>query len=187
MSRSRYTPAVPIVRYKDKSPRFGENVFVDPTAVIIGDVELLDHANVWPGAVLRGDTERITLGRETSFQDNSVAHTDPGFPISVGDRCVIGHGVVLHGTTVNSDCLIGMGSTLLNGTVIGDHSIVGANSLVTQEKTFPPRSLILGSPAVRVRELNDEDLETLTELLERYKRRSLEYLELGLGTKLPPA
>jgi carbonic anhydrase/acetyltransferase-like protein (isoleucine patch superfamily) len=115
-----------------------------------------------------------------------VAHTDPGFPISVGDRCVIGHGVVLHGATVSDDCLIGMGSTLLDGAAIGDHSIVGANSLITQGKTFPPRSLIMGSPASRVRELTDADLETLTELLQRYKRRSLEYIELGLGTKLPP-
>ena len=178
---------MPIVTYKDKAPRFGENVFVDPTAVIIGDVELLDYANVWPGAVLRGDTERITLGRETSFQDNSVAHTDPGFPISVGDRCVIGHGVVLHGTTVSDDCLIGTGSTLLDGSAIGDHSIVGANSLVTEGETFPPRSLITGSPARRVRTLTDADLETLTELLERYKRRSMEYIELGLGAKLPPS
>jgi carbonic anhydrase/acetyltransferase-like protein (isoleucine patch superfamily) len=178
---------VPIVSYKDKSPRFGESVFVDPTAVIIGDVELLDHVNVWPGAVLRGDTERITLGRDTCFQDNSVAHSDPGFPISVGDRCVVGHGVVVHGAIVGADCLIGMGSTLLNGSVIGDHSIVGANSLVTQGKAFPPRSLIVGSPAARVRELTDADLEKLTEELQLYKQRSLEYIELGLGTKLPPA
>jgi carbonic anhydrase/acetyltransferase-like protein (isoleucine patch superfamily) len=175
---------VPIVRYKDKSPRFGENVFVDPTAVIIGDVELLDHANVWPGAVLRGDTERITLGRETSFQDNSVAHTDPGFPISVGDRCVIGHGVVLHGTTVSHDCLIGMGSTLLNGCEIGDECIVGANSLVTQGKKFPPRSLIMGSPAKAVREVSDEDLAPRAELHDRYVRRSASYAELGLAADL---
>jgi carbonic anhydrase/acetyltransferase-like protein (isoleucine patch superfamily) len=176
---------VPIITYKNKAPRFGRHVFVDPTAVIIGDVVLHDHANVWPGAVLRGDSENITLGRETSFQDNSVAHTDPHFPITIGDRCLIGHGVVMHGVTIGNDCLIGMGSTLLNGVVVSDHCIVGAHSLLTEGKEFPPRSLIMGSPARRVRELTDEDLAELAEELRSYQARSREYLELGLGAKLP--
>jgi carbonic anhydrase/acetyltransferase-like protein (isoleucine patch superfamily) len=176
---------MPIVPYKDKAPQFGQSVFVDPMAVIIGDVVLGDNVNIWPGAVLRGDTERITLGRETSFQDNSVAHADPAYPITIGERCVIGHGVVVHGATIGDYCLIGMGSTLLNGAVIGDHSIVGANALVTQNKTFPPRSMILGSPARRVRAATDEDLAELLELYERYRQRSLDYIELGLGLKLP--
>ncbi len=176
---------MPIVPYKDKSPQFGREIFVDPTAVVIGDVVLGDNVNVWPGAVLRGDTERIILGKETSFQDNSVAHTDPNFPITIGERCVVGHGVVVHGATVGDYCLIGMGSTLLNGAVIDHHSIVGANSLVTQNKVFPPYSMILGSPARLVREIGDEDLTELVELCERYRKRSLEYIELGLGLKIP--
>jgi len=175
---------MPIVPYKDKSPQFGREIFVDPTAVVIGDVVLGDNVNVWPGAVLRGDTERIILGKETSFQDNSVAHTDPNFPITIGERCVVGHGVVVHGATVGDYCLIGMGSTLLNGAVIDHHSIVGANSLVTQNKVFPPYSMILGSPARLVREIGDEDLTELVELCERYRKRSLEYIELGLGLKI---
>ena len=93
--------------------------------------------------------------------------------------------MVLHGASVAGGSLIGMGSTLLNGVVIGEHSIVGANSLVTEGKTFPPRSLIVGSPARLVRERTDEDLRAVIELCERYKRRSLEYIEQGLGTKLP--
>lgn len=176
---------MPIVPYKDKSPQFGREIFVDPTAVVIGDVVLGDNVNVWPGAVLRGDTERIILGRGTSFQDNSVAHTDPSYPITIGERCVVGHGVVVHGATVGDYCLIGMGSTLLNGAVIDHHSIVGANSLVTQHKVFPPYSMILGSPARLVREIGDEDLAELIELCERYRMRSLEYIELGLGLKIP--
>ena len=180
---------MPIVPYKDKSPQFGREIFVDPTAVVIGDVVLGDNVNVWPGAVLRGDTERIILGKETSFQDNSVAHTDPNFPITIGERCVVGHGVVVHGATVGDYCLIGMGSTLLNGAVIDHHSIVGANSLVTQNKVFPPYSMILGSPARLVREIgvvySAELIAQLVELCERYRKRSLEYIELGLGLKIP--
>ena len=167
--------------YRDKVPSFGQDVFVDPAAVIIGDVVLEDGANVWPGAVLRGDVERITLGAQTSFQDNSVAHTDLGFPITVGPDCVIGHNVTLHGATVGARCLIGMGAILLNGCQIGDECIVGAGALVTQGKVFPPRSLIVGSPAKVVREVTDDDLKPRAELRDRYARRSLAYLAEGLG------
>ena len=170
--------------YRDKVPSFGQDVFVDPAAVIIGDVVLEDGANVWPGAVLRGDVERITLGSQTSFQDNSVAHTDPGFPMVVGPSCVIGHGVILHGAKVGAGSLIGMGSTLLNGCDIGDESIVGANSLVTQGRVFAPRSLIMGSPAKLVREVSDDDLQVALELRGRYSRRSLEYIQLGLAADI---
>lgn len=170
--------------FKGRTPRFGEQVFVDRAAVIIGDVRLGDRVNVWPGAVLRGDVERISLGRETSFQDNSVAHCDPGYPLIVGECCVIGHGVVLHGARLGDHCQIGMGSTVLNGAVIGDHSIVGAGSLVTGGKVFPPRSLILGSPAMVVRSVAAEELEELDDLPQRYVRRALEYLNLGLGAAL---
>jgi carbonic anhydrase/acetyltransferase-like protein (isoleucine patch superfamily) len=172
--------------FRDKVPIFGAQVFVHPDATVIGDVVLGDGANLWPGAVLRGDVERIAFGDHVSFQDNSVAHCDPGFPVVAGPECIVGHGVVLHGATVGARCLIGMGSTLLNGCEIGDESIVGANALVTQGKTFPPRSLILGAPAKLVREVTDDDLAARVELSGRYARRSLEYLELGLGVDLSP-
>lgn len=174
-----------IMAFKGRLPRFGERVFVGHTAVIIGDVRLGDRVNVWPGAVLRGDVEPIDLGRETSFQDNSVAHCDPGFPLIVGECCVIGHGVILHGARIGNHCQIGMGSTVLNGAAIGDHSIVGAGSLVTGGKVFPPRSLIMGSPARVVRSVTAEELEELENLPERYVKRALEYLNLGLGAVLP--
>lgn len=173
-----------ISAFGDKVPSFGKDVFVHPDATVIGDVVLEDGANLWPGAVLRGDVERIRLGSHASFQDNSVAHTDPGYPVVVGPDCVVGHGVILHGATVGARCLIGMGSTLLNGCVIGDESIVGANSLVTQGKEFPPRSLIMGSPARVVREVTDADLAPRAELRDRYARRSLRYAELGLAADL---
>ena len=151
--------------------------------MLIGDVVLDDGASVWPGAVLRGDVERITLGAHTSFQDNSVAHTDPGFPRDVGPDCVIGHNVILHGATIGARCLIGMGAILLNGCEIGDECIVGAGALVTQGKSFPPRSLIIGSPAKVVREVTDDDLEPRVELRDRYARRALAYLQAGLGSR----
>jgi len=170
--------------FADKVPVFGADVFIDLDATIIGDVLLEQGANVWPGAVLRGDVERITLGAHTTFQDNSVAHTDPGLPVIVGPDCVVGHAVILHGAVVGARCLIGMGSTLLNGCRIGEESIVGANALVTQGKEFPPRSLIIGSPAKVVREVTDEDLAPRLELRDRYARRSARYLELGLAADL---
>jgi carbonic anhydrase/acetyltransferase-like protein (isoleucine patch superfamily) len=172
---------VPLFSFNEKTPVLGRDAFVFTTAVLIGDVTLDEGANVWPGAVLRGDVEPIRLGAHTSFQDNSVAHTDPGYPITVGPDCVIGHNVVLHGATVGARCLIGMGAILLNGCVIGDECIVGAGALVTQGKVFPPRSLIIGSPAKAVREVSDDDLRPRAELRDRYARRALAYLEAGMG------
>jgi carbonic anhydrase/acetyltransferase-like protein (isoleucine patch superfamily) len=175
---------VTISPFKDKEPVFGEDVFVHRTATVIGDVVLEDGANVWPGAVLRGDVERITLGAHASFQDNSVAHSDPGYPVTIGSDCIVGHGVIVHGATIGARCLIGMGSTLLNGCVIGEESIVGANSLVTQGTMFPPRSLIMGAPAKFVRVVTDEDLAPRAELRDRYVQRALDYIEQGLGADL---
>ena len=170
--------------FGDRVPVFAPDAYVHPDATIIGDVVLEDGANVWPGAVLRGDVERILLGTQTSFQDNSVAHADPGFPVTIGRECIVGHGVIVHGATIGARCLIGMGSTLLNGCEIGDESILGANSLVTQGKKFPPRSLIMGSPAKVVREVTDEDLKPLAELHDGYARLSRRYAELGLAADL---
>jgi carbonic anhydrase/acetyltransferase-like protein (isoleucine patch superfamily) len=173
-----------IQAFADRVPFFAADAYVHTDATIIGDVVLEGGANVWPGAVLRGDVERIVIGARSSFQDNSVAHSDPGFPVVVGPECVVGHGVIVHGATIGPRCLIGMGSTLLNGCEIGEESIVGANALVTQGKKFPPRSLIVGSPAKVVREVTDDDLEPRLELCDRYMRRSRRYEELGLGADL---
>lgn len=172
--------------YKDKRPEFGRAVYVDVECVIIGDVVIERGANVWPGAVLRGDVERITIGAETSVQDNAVLHCDPSYPMLIGQRVVIGHGAILHGATIGDDALVGMGSTLLNGCVIGSQSIVAAGSLVTQGKVFPPRSMIMGAPAKLVRELTDEDVAKAGELHARYFRRAQELLDMGVGADLAP-
>jgi carbonic anhydrase/acetyltransferase-like protein (isoleucine patch superfamily) len=172
--------------YKDTWPQFGRAVYIDVDAVIIGDVVIERGANIWPGAVLRGDVERITIGAETSVQDNSVLHCDPGYPMLIGQKAVIGHGAILHGATVGDGVLVGMGALLLNGCTIGSQSIVAAGSLVTQGKVFPPRSMIMGAPATLVRELTDDDVEKAGELHARYLRRAQELLDLGVGADLAP-
>jgi len=173
-----------ITAFGERLPVFGHAAFVHPDATVIGDVVLEDGANVWPGAVLRGDLERITLGANTSLQDNCVAHTDAGHPLVVGPDCVIGHGVILHGATVGARCLVGMGSTLLTGCEIGDDCVIGADSLVTEGKRFPARSVIVGSPARVVREVAQDDLAGVAELRDHYVQRSRRYAELGLAADL---
>jgi carbonic anhydrase/acetyltransferase-like protein (isoleucine patch superfamily) len=129
--------------------------WIAETAVLIGRVRLKTDASVWWGAVLRGDNEWIEIGERSQIQDNSTIHTDPGFPATIGTECVIGHNVILHGCTIGSHSLIGMGAIILNGARIGRHCIVGAGALVTEGKEFPDKSLIVGSPARVVRAVDD--------------------------------
>jgi carbonic anhydrase/acetyltransferase-like protein (isoleucine patch superfamily) len=132
--------------------------FIAPDARLVGDVLIESEASIWFGAVLRAEYERIHIGPRSNVQDRVVMHVDPGFPLRLGANVSIGHGAIVHGCTVEDGALIGMGATVMNGAVIGHSSIVGANALVTQGTIFPPRSLILGSPAKRVRELTDEEV-----------------------------
>ena len=125
--------------------------WIAPTATLIGKVRLKVDASVWFGAVLRGDNEWIELGERSQIQDNATLHTDPGFPITIGANCVIGHNVILHGCMIGENSLIGMGAILLNGAKIGAGSLVGAGALITEGKSFPENSLIVGSPAKAVR------------------------------------
>ena len=135
--------------------------YVTESAVLIGRVRLKAETSVWFGAVLRGDNEWIELGERSQIQDNATLHTDPGFPLTIGRDCVIGHNVVLHGCTVGDNSLIGMGAILLNGATIGTNSLVGAGALVTEGKSFPDNSLIVGSPAKVIRALDDAAIERL--------------------------
>lgn len=129
--------------------------FVAPGAHLIGRVALHEDANVWFGCVLRGDNEWITIGARTNIQDNSVLHTDMGFPLTIGTDCTIGHNVILHGCVIGDSTLIGMGATILNGARIGANCLVGANALITEGKEFPDNSLIVGAPAKVARTLDD--------------------------------
>ncbi len=135
--------------------------WIAPNAVLIGRVRLLKNASVWFGAVLRGDNDWITIGENSNVQDNSVIHTDPGLPVTLGSNVTVGHKVILHSTTVGDNSLIGMGATLLNRSKIGAHCVVGANSLVAEGKEYPDGSLIVGAPARLVRALTDEQKQRL--------------------------
>ena len=151
-----------IQRYRDKTPRIHPTAWVHPMATVIGDVTLGPGVSIWPGVVLRGDCGPIVIGAHTNVQDGTVIHTTQDWSVTtIGERVTVGHGVILHGCKVADDCLVGMGSTLLDNSEIGDHSIVGAGALVTVGKKLPPRSMIMGSPAVVVREVNAKNLEQI--------------------------
>src|SRR4029453_10897814 len=121
--------------------------YIAESAAVIGRVRLKAEASVWFGAVVGGDNEWIELGERSQIQDNAVLHTDPGFPLKIGDNCVIGHNVVLHGCTIAANSLIGMGTVVLNGARIGRNCLIGAGAVVPEGKEFPDNSLILGAPA----------------------------------------
>ncbi|MFM1979119.1 MAG: hypothetical protein RLZ68_384 [Pseudomonadota bacterium] len=143
------------------APRLGVNTWVADSAQVMGNVELGENASVWFGAVIRGDTECIRIGRNTNIQDASVLHADVGKPLTLGDNVTVGHQVMLHGCTVGDGSLIGIGAIVLNGAKIGKGCIVGAGSLVTEGKEFPDGSMIIGSPAKVVRELSAEQQQGL--------------------------
>lgn len=148
------------MRYQSFEPKVHPLAYVHPSAQLIGEVEVGEEASVWPTCVLRGDNGAIRIGARTSFQDGSIAHATLGqSKTTVGDECTIGHRVVLHGCTVADHCLVGIGSTLLDGVELGEWCFVAAGSLLTPNRKFPPKSFILGSPAKAVREVNAKDME----------------------------
>ncbi|MEA2092340.1 MAG: gamma carbonic anhydrase family protein [Campylobacterota bacterium] len=164
------------LNYKDLKPKLGNNTWVAPSADIIGDVTCGSECSIWFGTVVRGDVHYIKIGDRVSIQDLSMVHVthykkadkSDGNPTIIGNDVTIGHRVMLHGCTIEDACLIGMSATILDGAVIGKESIVGAGSLVTKNKVFPPRSLIMGSPAKVVRELSDAEVEELYASASRY-------------------
>jgi carbonic anhydrase/acetyltransferase-like protein (isoleucine patch superfamily) len=149
--------------------------WVADSASVIGRVRLSTDASVWFGSVLRGDNEWIEIGERTQIQDNATLHTDPGFPITVGADCVIGHNVILHGCTVASNSLIGMGAIVLNGARIGKNCLVGAGALVTEGKNFPDNSLIVGAPARAIRTLDEKAHAMIAAGADIYVRRWQRY------------
>jgi carbonic anhydrase/acetyltransferase-like protein (isoleucine patch superfamily) len=149
--------------------------WIAESASVIGRVRLKPEASVWFGAVLRGDNEWIEVGERSQIQDNSTLHTDPGFPIFIGEDCVIGHNVVLHGCTIGSNSLIGMGAIMLNGAKIGRNCLVGAGALITEGKEFPDNSLIVGSPARAPRTVDKNASEMILEGADLYVRRWKQY------------
>lgn len=146
-----------ILTFKDKKPDYQKAAFIAPNAAVVGDVILEEGSSVWFAASLRADFDSIHIGKNTNIQDGAVIHVDESAPASIGENVTVGHNAVLHGCTVQDNCLIGMGAVVLNRAVIGKGSVVGAGSLVTENKEFPPGSLIIGSPAKAIRQIRDED------------------------------
>ena len=142
--------------------------FVADNATVLGSVILKHNASVWYNAVVRGDNDPIVIGANSNVQDGSVLHTDAGIPLTLGDYVTVGHLVMLHGCTVDDNSLIGIKTVILNHAVIGKNCIVGANSLITEGKTFPDNSLILGAPARVVRQLRDEEVAAVKRMAEHY-------------------
>lgn len=159
-------------------PTIAGNAFVAAEATIIGRAELADEVSVWPGAVIRADNEPVTIGAGSNVQEGAVLHTDPGCPLTLGAGVTVGHQAMLHGCNVGDGALIGIQAVILNHASIGAESLVAAGALVTEGKQFPPRSLILGSPAKAVRELTDEEVKNLRANAEDYVRRSARYRTL---------
>jgi len=151
-----------------KAPQLGSGAWVAESASVIGDVSLGDNASVWYGAVVRGDVERITIGRNSNVQDGSVLHADFGVPLVVGDNVTIGHQCMLHGCTVGDGALIGIQAVVLNHARIGRNCVVGAGSVVTEGKEFPDNSLIVGSPAKVIRTLDADGVAKLAHLAPHY-------------------
>lgn len=143
--------------YCGVEPMLDKGVYVADGAKVIGEVELKEGANIWYNAVLRGDVAKIVIGKNSNIQDNSTVHVDSDVPVIIGDYVTVGHNAVIHACIIEDDCLIGMGATILDGAVIGKGSIVGANSLVTGNTVIPPNSLVLGSPAKVVKEIDKQD------------------------------
>ncbi len=161
---------MPIYAIDDKQPTFDdrETNFIAPDAVIIGNTRLGRDVSVWFGAVIRGDNDAITIGDRSNVQENTIMHTDPGYPLSIGSGCTIGHKVMLHGCTIGDNTLIGMGAIVLNGAKIGKNCLVGAGALVTEGKEFPDNSLIMGQPAKVVRTLDEAQARRLSAGAEHY-------------------
>lgn len=171
-----------LLPHGDARPELHPSAFVAPGAYVIGKVSLAESSSVWYGAVLRGDTEPITIGARTNVQDGSVFHADPGFPATVGEGCVIGHRAIIHGCEIEDGCLIGMNATVLNGAKIGAGSIVAAGAVVPEGREFPPGSLIVGIPAKAVRDVSEEQAQDIERGAREYVERAAAHMaSLGGG------
>jgi carbonic anhydrase/acetyltransferase-like protein (isoleucine patch superfamily) len=161
----------------DESPELPADglYWVAETATVVGRVRLHSEVSIWYGSVLRGDNEWIDIGSHSQIQDNCTLHTDPGFPLSIGQDCVIGHNVVLHGCAIGDKTLIGMGAIVLNGAKIGANCLVGAGALITEGKEFPDGTVILGAPAKAVRETDEKARAMIARAAEVYVKRWKRY------------
>lgn|GEM_PF-139707 len=164
-----------ISRFQQHSPHIADTAFVAPNATLIGDVHMADHASLWFSAVIRGDTAPIRIGEGSNIQDLCVLHADPGFPLTMGRNITVGHRAILHGCTLEDDCLIGMGAIVMNGAKIGRGSIVAAGAVVLENALIPPFSLVAGMPAKPVKTFGEEIIVKIRESAEHYREKATLY------------
>lgn len=168
-------------RYLAKSPNLHPTVFIARGAAIIGDVQIGARSSVWFNSVLRGDIQSITIGEGTNIQDGTIIHLENNIPAVVGNYVTVGHRALLHACTVEDEVLVGMGAIILDGAKIGSQSIIGAQALVTKNTEIPPRSLVIGAPAKVVRQLRQEEIDSLRPQAEKYAALGEHYLKGGYG------
>jgi len=161
-------------------PTIHSTAFVHPLAVVIGHVTLGARVSVWPTAVIRGDSDTIDIGDDSNVQDGTVIHADEGVPTRIGKRVGIGHRAIVHGTTIEDDCLIGMGSILLNGVHVGTGSVIGAGAVCREGMQIPPNSLVVGVPAVVKRQTTQEERERVRRTVESYLELQIRHRDGGL-------
>jgi len=164
-----------IYRLGEDTPRIAASAWVADSAQVIGRVELAEETSVWFGAILRGDNEWMRIGRGSNVQDGSVLHSDPGFPLTLGENVTVGHMVMLHGCSIGDGTLVGIQAVILNGAKIGRNCLVGAGALVTEGKEFPDNTLIVGAPAKAVKELSPEQAARLRHAAAHYVENSARY------------
>ncbi len=161
--------------FDGKFPEINESAYIANSADVIGDVYLDENVNIWFGAVLRGDVEKIIIGKNSNVQDNSTVHTDFGLPCIIGKNVTVGHNVILHSCEIGNNVIVGMGSTVLNGVKIGNNCLIGANSLVTHKISCEDGVLILGNPAKVIRKLTEEEISHIIENANHYVENAIKY------------
>lgn len=166
-----------IYRLGDREPRIDPTAWVAGSAELIGLIELAAEASVWFNCTLRGDTEPIRVGARSNVQENCVLHTDPGYPLTIGERVTVGHQAMLHGCTIGEGSLIGIQAIVMNGARIGRHCLIGAGALIPEGKSIPERSLVMGAPGRIVRPLTDDEVANLLANNDRYVERARHFAQ----------
>ena len=165
-----------ILPYEGFAPEIGENVFIAPFASVIGQIFLGENVSVWFGSTIRGDISCIRVGDNTNIQDQCVLHVGDNHPCIIGNNVVAGHKAVMHGCTVEDDCLIGIGAVILNGAIIGQGSIIGAGSLIPENACIPPSSVVMGTPGKVIRQVTEEEHDQHAKLVDKYVGVARKYM-----------
>ena len=170
-----------VYKFNESIPQLTKTTFVAPSANLIGLIKIGENSSVWFNSVLRGDMEMITIGEETNFQDLSIGHSDPGFPLNIGNRVTVGHRCITHGCEIEDDCLIGMGAILMNGVKISRGSIIGAGSVVLEGTNVPPFSMVAGIPAKVIKTYDEGILENIKSMAKHYVKIAERYRKQGIN------